>query len=124
MRKLTVLFIMLLLGIHMMYAQQLNIKDTVTDKRLSEPIIGASVLYVQFDNHATGYRGLRTKTHTFVVHATNSVIDDTTLFDRTKDPYQMNNIAKQHPRLVQKFSKQLKDWLVQTDDPFANYLKP
>ena len=44
MRKLTVLFIMLLLGIHMMYAQQLSIKGTVTDKRLNDPIIGASVL--------------------------------------------------------------------------------
>ena len=42
MRKLTVLFIMLLLGIHMMYAQQLSIKGTVTDKRLNDPIIGAS----------------------------------------------------------------------------------
>ena len=80
--------------------------------------------YVQFDNHATGYRGLRTKAHTFVVHATNGVIDDTILFDRTKDPHQMNNIAKQHPRLVRKFCKQLKDWLTQTDDPFANYIKP
>ena len=36
----------------------------------------------------------------------------------------MNNIAKQHPQLVRKFCKQLKDWLTQTDDPFANYIKP
>ena len=35
---------MLLLSISFMYAQQLNIKGTVTDKRLNEPIIGASVL--------------------------------------------------------------------------------
>lgn len=35
----------------------------------------------------------------------------------------MNNIARQHPPLVQKLSKQLKDWLTQTDDSFANYLK-
>lgn len=28
----------------MMYAQQLSIKGTVTDKRLNDPIIGASVL--------------------------------------------------------------------------------
>ena len=51
--------------------------------------------YVQFDNHATGYRGLRTSTHTFAVHATNGKIDETVLFDRTKDPYQMDNIAGQ-----------------------------
>lgn len=44
MRKLTALFIMLLFGIHIMHAQQSDIKGTVTDKRLNEPIIGASVL--------------------------------------------------------------------------------
>ena len=79
---------------------------------------------VQYNNHATGYRGLRSNTHTFVVHATNGEIDETILFDRTQDPHQMNNIAKQHPRLVRKFSKQLKDWLSQTDDSFADYLTP
>jgi hypothetical protein len=108
-----------------------EIPETVQTFDLSREILGCSkrevvqpYYYVQFDNHATGYRGLRTKAHTFVVHATNGVIDDTILFDRTKDPHQMNNIAKQHPRLVRKFCKQLKDWLTQTDDPFANYIKP
>ena len=110
---------------------QKEIPETVQTFDLSHQILDSSkrevvqpYYYVQFDNHTTGYRGLRTKTYTFVVHATNSIIDETILFDRTKDPYQMNNIAKQHPQLVQKFNKQLKDWLIQTDDPFANYLKP
>ena len=110
---------------------QKEIPKTVQTFDLSRQILGKDkrevvqpYYYVLFDNHATGYRGLRTKTHTFVVHATNGVIDDTILFDRTKDPYQMNNIARQHPPLVQKLSKQLKDWLTQTDDSFANYLKP
>ena len=44
MRKLTSLLTMLLLGISFVYAQQINIKGTVTDQRLNEPIIGASVL--------------------------------------------------------------------------------
>ena len=35
---------MLLLSINFMYAQQINIKGTVTDKKLNEPIIGASVI--------------------------------------------------------------------------------
>ncbi len=43
---------MLLLSISFMYAQQLNIKGTVTDKRLNEPIIGASVL-VEGTNNGT-----------------------------------------------------------------------
>ena len=44
MRKLTALFTMLLFSINFMHAQQLNIKGTVMDQRLNEPIIGASVL--------------------------------------------------------------------------------
>jgi len=79
--------------------------------------------YVQFDNHATGYRGLRTSTHTFAVHATNGKIDETVLYDRTKDPYQMDNIAGQSPRLVRQFNKQLKAWLLHTNDSFAHYLE-
>ena len=34
---------MLLLGITTLYAQQLNITGTVIDKKLNEPIIGATV---------------------------------------------------------------------------------
>lgn len=44
MRRLKSLLIMLLLSINFMYAQQINIKGTVTDKKLNEPIIGASVI--------------------------------------------------------------------------------
>ena len=50
MRKLTSLFTMLLLGISFVYAQQVSIKGTVTDKRLNEPIIGASVLVENTNN--------------------------------------------------------------------------
>lgn len=35
---------MLLLGINFIYAQQIDIKGSVTDKKLNEPIIGASVM--------------------------------------------------------------------------------
>ena len=72
--------------------------------------------FVKYDNHATGYRGLRTSTHTFAVHATNGKIDETVLFDRTKDPYQMDNIAGQSPRLVRQFNKQLKACILYTSD--------
>lgn len=50
MRKLTSLLTMLLLGISFVYAQQVSIKGTVTDKRLNEPIIGASVLVENTNN--------------------------------------------------------------------------
>ena len=108
-----------------------EIPETVQTFDLSRQILGKSkkevvqpYYYVQFDNHATGYRGLRTATHTFAVHATNGKIDETVLFDRTKDPYQMDNIAGQSPHLVRQFNKQLKAWLLHTNDSFAHYLKP
>lgn len=83
---------------------QKEIPETVQTFDLSRHILGKNkkevvqpYYYVQFDNHATGYRGLRTSTHTFAVHATNGKIDETVLYDRTKDPYQMVNIAGQTP---------------------------
>ena len=48
---------------------------------------------------------------TFAVHATNGKIDETVLFDRTKDPYQMDNIAGQSPPSGPAIQQQLKAWL-------------
>lgn len=78
--------------------------------------------FIQYDDHSTGYRGLRTNTHTYILHATHGKIDKTILFDRSKDPYQMNNIANENPKLVRKFNKQLQQWLTQTNDPFGNMM--
>lgn len=110
---------------------QEEIPGTVQTFDLSREILGKSkreivqpYYYVQYDNHSTGYRGLRTATHTFVVHTTHGKIDETVLFDRTKDPYQMNNIAQSSPKLVKQLSKQLQTWLRRTNDSFANYLNP
>ena len=80
--------------------------------------------FVKYDNHATGYRGLRTDRYTYVVHATDGKIDKVILFDRNNDPYEMDNIANQQPELIRKFSRQLQAWLTQTNDPFANYITP
>lgn len=44
MRKLKLLLFMLLLSISFVYAQQISINGTVTDNKLNEPIIGASVM--------------------------------------------------------------------------------
>lgn len=95
-------------------------KEILTGKAGKE--IAQPYYYVQFDNPASGYRGLRTPTYTYVVHATNGKADDVILFDRTKDPYQMNNIAGRHPELVSRLGKQLKEWLTKTGDPFASYI--
>ena len=106
-----------------------KIPETVQTFDLSREILCKSkreivqpYYYIQYNNHSTGYRGLRTATHTFVVHASNGVIDETILYDRTKDLYQMNNIAGQSPQLVRQLNKKLKAWLIQTNDSFANYI--
>ena len=59
---------------------------------------------------------------TFTIHATDGKVDKIILFDRRSDPYQMNNIAMQHPKLVNRLKSQLKTWLQKTEDPFFNYL--
>lgn len=78
--------------------------------------------YIQASDPSTGYRGLRTPSHTFVIHATSGKMDEVWLFDRTSDPYQMNNQAQQHPQLVKRLMRQLKKWLKKTEDPFVQYL--
>lgn len=78
--------------------------------------------YILPSNHSTGYRGLRTPTHTFVLHATDGKVDDVLLFDRTLDPYEMKNIAGERQRLVKKLKAQLKQWLREKDDSFYSFL--
>lgn len=87
------------------------------DKKIVQPYY-----FIQPSNQSTGYRGLRTASHTFAIHATDGKIDDIILFDRTSDPYQMNNIAPQQPKLVKQLRGELKTWLKKTEDPFFNYL--
>lgn len=107
-----------------------EIPETVQTFDLSKEIVtrkpGKKIVqpyyFIQFDNHATGYRGLRTDAYTYVVHATDGYVDKTLLFDREKDPHEMQNIAGQHPGMVHQFNRQLKKWLSKTDDPFAEYI--
>lgn len=87
------------------------------DKKTIQPYY-----HVEPANPTSGYRGLRTSRYTFAVHATNGKIDRTILFDRNKDPYQMDDIAAEQPKLVRSLYKQLKKWLTKTNDPFAAYL--
>ena len=94
-----------------------SIRSGKADKKTVQPYYR-----VQPDNPTTGYRGLRTSRYTFAVHATNGKIDRTVLFDRDKDPYEMKNIATERPKLVRALHKQLREWLMQTNDPFAAYL--
>jgi hypothetical protein len=40
------------------------------------------------------------------------------LFDRKKDPFQMNNIADESPKLIREMSAMLKQWLSKYQDPW------
>ncbi|MEG0648035.1 MAG: sulfatase, partial [Bacteroides sp.] len=109
---------------------QKEIPETVQTFDLSKQILTGKgnkevvqpYYFIQYDNQTTGYRGLRTNTHTYVVHAADGKTDEVLLFDRQEDPYQMNNIASKQPQLIRSFERQLKKWLIATNDPFANYL--
>ncbi len=107
-----------------------DIPEEVQTFNLAEEVInGASEELIQPyylvspSNVLTGYRGLRSNRYTFVVHATDGVIDETLLFDRITDPRQMENIADKEPEIAKKFSLQLKEWLISTDDLFAACIK-
>lgn len=128
--KLMVAFADLYPSLLSMMGFQEEIPATVQTFDLSKEIISGKgrkdlvqpYYFVQFDNQSTGYRGLRTATHTYAVHATDGKIDDVLLFDRVKDPHQMHNIATRQPELVSRLNKQLKKWLDDTEDPYAQYL--
>lgn len=96
-------------------------KELLTGKELKD--LAQPYYYIQYDNPATGYRGLRTSTHTIAIHATDGKADKIILFDRIKDPYEMKNVAELHPQLVRQLTRQLKEFLSHTKDPFATYLE-
>ena len=100
-----------------------NKNGRIFRKRKNKKDLVQPYYFVKFDNHATGYRGLRTDRYTYAVHATDGKIDNVILFDRTNDPHEMNNIASQQLKLTHTFNRQLKTWLEKTNDPFAQYIK-
>ena len=53
MKKISILFLILLCNCTFLYAQQFSITGVVTDKKLKEPIIGASVI-VKGTTNGTG----------------------------------------------------------------------
>ena len=113
-----------LMGLHEQIPQEVQTFDfssvLLTGEPNSETV--QPYYYIQSSNPSTGYRGLRTHTHTFAVHATDGKADDIILFDRIADPYELNNISRQQPELVKRLKEELKTWLRKTDDPFFNYL--
>ena len=73
-------------------------------------------------NLKTGFRGIRDNRYTFALRFDDGKIGDIYLFDREKDPYQLDNIAGRNDRLVKKFKGLLKEWLLKTEDVLAGNL--
>jgi len=66
----------------------------------------------------TGWRGLRTHTHTLVIRRAPDQPDEVLLYDNVADPYQLKDIGEDNEPLVESLSKELDDWLEKTDDPW------
>jgi arylsulfatase A-like enzyme len=84
-------------------------------------------LYINsnFPSALGGMRGLRNDRYTFVIQRNNSgEITNTILFDNQNDPFQLNNIAVEHPDLVNKFKSQVFEKLTEINDPWIEYATP
>jgi len=65
-------------------------------------------------------RGVRTHRHMFVVGRDADGREEVVLHDSETDPYQLRNVAAEHPELVGELRAKLDDWLARTDDPWHN----
>lgn len=71
------------------------------------------------NNLAYDERGIRTHQYTLMINKINEDSAGIYLWDRIKDPFQMNNIASDKPGLVDKlYEEELLPWLVKTNDPW------
>jgi len=104
-----------------------DIPATVETRDLSEQLTGKGKMpeyqpYMKYDfnNLTSGYRGVRTIRYTYVVRFVKGEKAETFLFDRAKDPYQMENIAGTRQDIEIKLMKFTADWLRKAKDPLAN----
>ena len=58
--------------------------------------------------------------NTFVVNQPQGKEKTVMLFDRKNDPFQMNNIAADHPDLTRELSLELRKWLEKFNDPWIS----
>ena len=89
--------------------------------RSGEGETASSQLYlrVPYGQPPFGQRGVRTLTHTLVVDRQDGEPLTYTLFDNVNDPYQLRNVADEHPELVQTLiQSELLPWLERTRDPW------
>ncbi|MBT3243806.1 MAG: sulfatase [Bacteroidetes bacterium] len=84
----------------------------VRHNNLLNPEFGSLKQKLSFDE-----RGIRTEQYTLMIDRKANGPTDIYLWDRKADPYQMNNLAKEKPELVEKlYKKELLPWLIKTGD--------
>ncbi len=71
------------------------------------------------DAPSFGRRGVRTNRHTLVVNQMRGQEVEYLLYDRIADPYQLKNIARDEPELIDQLVRdELVPWLRRTNDPW------
>jgi N-acetylglucosamine-6-sulfatase len=102
-----------------------QVPDSVQGTDHSDILLGregtrpTSALYLNVmpEDPAGGSRGVRTHRHTCVVTRTGEA-EETILHDNIADPYQLQNIAGDHPGLVTELKEEMNTWLSKTGDPW------
>lgn len=79
-----------------------------------------SVLYyfIESGQPASGHRGIRTKTHTYVITLSEKDIEKTILYDNVNDPYQINNISGKNLAIEKELKNELLRELKAKSDPW------
>jgi arylsulfatase A-like enzyme len=81
-----------------------------------------SQLYLNMElvNPAIGRRGVRTSRYTLAIERSRYDRYQYYLYDNKEDPYQMKNLAADHPEIVQQLiQEELEPWLEKTGDPWT-----
>ena len=81
----------------------------------------SSAVYIKIpvETPALGKRGVRTHRYTLMIHKREGEPDTIVLHDNLADPFQLENVAEEHPEVVRKLiEEELVPWLEKTGDPW------
>ncbi|TKG96404.1 DUF4976 domain-containing protein [Puteibacter caeruleilacunae] len=79
-------------------------------------------LYTYYGEPDMGRRGIRTDRYTLMISKRHSEPDIFELFDNKNDPFQLMNIYDRNPILTATLTAQLKNLLMETNDPWIKHL--
>lgn len=75
-------------------------------------------MHVPYGEPQYGRRGVRTHSHTLMVQKSKDEPTEIMLHDNIKDPYQLENVARQNPEMVKNLTAEMETWLKKYDDPW------